>query len=160
VQFILAQLDAPNFTVTQAALDYLKRHSWPGNIRELRNTIERAMIEAKRQGTRTITRGHVQVIGSVSSQSSVALRIPAVADDISPEAYSLFISETERTYLETAIQLCNGNITLAAQKMGMNRATLYRKLSESDGLRKVTSETAPGLTTANHAGAQETSHAH
>ena len=159
IQFILAQLDVPNFELTAGAIEYLQRHTWPGNIRELRNTLERAVIEAKRERSRTLNRNHVQIIGSVSAQNSAALRIPSAIEDISPEAYTTFISESERNYIQSVLQLCHGNMTLAAQKMGLNRATLYRKLNTTSVTGSTARDSVPGLTTATPKNSQEHHHA-
>lgn len=131
VQFILAEIGAPNFEITSGAVEHLKKQAWPGNIRELRNTIERSIFEAKRENTKTINKNHVQVIGSVSAHDGSSLRIPSSMDEVTPESFANFVSQMEKTYIQSVIQLCGGSMTSAAQNLGLNRATLYRKLGEA-----------------------------
>ena len=54
VQFFLLKLGDSRFSISQEALKYLQRQQWPGNIRELRNVVERAVIQAKRKNSTSI----------------------------------------------------------------------------------------------------------
>ena len=93
--------------LTTAAATVIEKHSWPGNIRELRNTIERAMLLATHEwiepddlvltGTRTVT---------------AQFRLP-------PEGVNM--EEVERQLLMQALERSQGNQSHAAQLLGLNR---------------------------------------
>ncbi|MBI5774943.1 MAG: sigma-54-dependent Fis family transcriptional regulator [Verrucomicrobia bacterium] len=101
------------------AMEALQRHNWPGNVRELRTAIEHAVV---------LCRGN-----------SIALRdLPAsVRHAGTPDAAEIgegfgantpTVHEAEKALLVRALKECNGNRTLAAQKIGISRRTLHRKL--------------------------------
>ncbi|MDD2501934.1 MAG: sigma-54 dependent transcriptional regulator [Geobacter sp.] len=96
------------------ALEMLCGYSWPGNIRELQNVIERAVILCK---------------GSITvSDLPDALRQSSVAGDASRECGSL--RERERAVILEALTSCNNNRRLAAEKLGISKRTLQYRLKE------------------------------
>ena len=93
--------------LTPEALKLLEQYQWPGNIRELRNAIERAMLLIERERLEpndftTLTR----------TVSATAIKLP-------PEGLNL--EEVERQLLVQALERANGNQTQAAQLLGINR---------------------------------------
>ena len=96
------------------ALEMLCGYSWPGNIRELQNVIERAVILCK---------GAITV-----SDLPDALRQSSVAGDASRESGSL--RERERAVILEALTSCNNNRRLAAEKLGISKRTLQYRLKE------------------------------
>ena len=148
VQFFLTNLAGPKFSVSEDALKHLSRQPWPGNIRELRNAIERAIILAKRRGAALIERQDIVTRGN-SLSSAVnrgnQLSVPKTATDISPSSYQEFLQSTERDYLRTVLELCNYSTSEAASRLGIGRTTLFRKMTELGLNRK--REPAPGLRT-------------
>ncbi len=102
--------------VHPAAMDCLCRYSWPGNVRELRNVIERGIILAER-GMITL-----RSLPHELSAPSSAGEMPAVE----PEEKSL--KSLERVQIERMLDLCGGNRTETARKLGISRKTLYRRL--------------------------------
>lgn len=99
--------------VSPAAMEALRRHDWPGNIRELQNVIERAVILAKG----VITPGELP---------DVIRARPTAAP---PNAPGL-LRENEHDTIRTALKLCGGNRRLAAEKLGISRRTLQYRLKE------------------------------
>ena len=102
--------------VSTAALRLLLQHDWPGNVRELENAIERAVLLET---------------DAVLQASSLPLQLsPAVAagSDHSTLAAVLPLAEVERRALIHALEVADNNVTQAAQALGINRATLHRKL--------------------------------
>jgi transcriptional regulator with GAF, ATPase, and Fis domain len=112
--------------VTEAALARLLAHDFPGNIRELENCIESAvvlcdggiidtddlpLVVRPRAGARTGTRAEVR-----------APRGPRVGD---PE---VSLAELERAHIEAVLEACDGNQSEAARRLGIGRNTLARKL--------------------------------
>ena len=101
---------------TDAALAHLAAQPWPGNVRELENTIERAVILAA---------------GDVLDVDDVAGPRPAPAGS----AFATFtgdhvptLDELERAHILRVLELCDGQKTKAAQLIGINRTTLWKKL--------------------------------
>ena len=110
-------------TVTPEALAALQAYDWPGNVRQLRNVIERTVILAPRENFSSITPemlpseitgGSDDSGGGISALMGVPLR----------EARESF----EREYLRIQIRRFSGNISKTAGFIGMERSALHRKL--------------------------------
>ncbi len=110
-------------TVAPEALAAMQAYDWPGNVRQLRNVIERTVILAPREDFKTIspdmlpseiTGASEEGGGGISSLMGVPLR----------EARESF----EREYLRIQIRRFSGNISKTAGFIGMERSALHRKL--------------------------------
>ncbi len=115
--------------ISGPVLDAFRRHSWPGNIRELLNIIERALIVA--QGD-TILPEHLprHFLNAVEPRSveepapqngHLPLRVPA---------FDLSIESAERDQIRKALEAAGGKRMEAARLLGLSRRTLYRKLDK------------------------------
>lgn len=100
-------------TIAEGALDKLKRYAWPGNIRELQHAIERAVIM-----TDSDTLQESDFLLSRSLNSTVAA------------SNTLNLDEVEKTAIVKALQLHSGNISKAAEELGLTRASLYRRMEK------------------------------
>jgi DNA-binding NtrC family response regulator len=111
-----------DFTVD--ALEAMMRYGWPGNVRELRTAIEHAVVFAK--SDRVTLRDLPASVRMPAAPSSGVAASPggSVADG----GAELSVKEAERQLLIRALQETDGNRTLAAQKLGMSRRTLHRRL--------------------------------
>jgi two-component system response regulator HydG len=96
----------------------LLNYTWPGNVRELRNCIERAMTLS--QADRLTTRDLPDRVAEFRPSHVL------VAADDPTELFTL--EEMERRYIHKVIDAVGGSKTLAARTLGIDRATLYRKL--------------------------------
>jgi DNA-binding NtrC family response regulator len=105
-------------TFTQAALKILLAYPWPGNVRELENVVERAVALAESD---QITPEDLP--SQVRERRSSDVLAGALAR-------GLTLSELEREYISRVLQAEGGNKTRAAQRLGLDRKTLYRKLEE------------------------------
>ena len=103
---------------TQAALKILLAYPWPGNVRELENVIERAVALA--EGDQI---GPDDLPSQVRERRSADVLAGALAR-------GLTLAELEREYISRVLQAEGGNKTRAAQRLGLDRKTLYRKLEE------------------------------
>jgi sigma-54 dependent transcriptional regulator, acetoin dehydrogenase operon transcriptional activator AcoR len=109
----------PAVSLSEELTDALCAHSWPGNIRQLRNVL-RGMI-----AMRTCDRLDVT---NLPSDYGIGLPAPDVRET-PPEAQSLNpLEKAERTALLREIDLQHGNISRVAQKLSIGRNTLYRKM--------------------------------
>ncbi|GFK92191.1 Transcriptional regulatory protein ZraR [Fundidesulfovibrio magnetotacticus] len=114
VEHFLSRLRAgqPPCTITEGAMRCLLGYEWPGNIRELRNVIERGMILAENG----LITEHVlprELIDKGEDQPGI-----------------LSLEAVERSHIRRVLQYHNGNRSLAAQSLGISRKTLYRKILE------------------------------
>jgi two-component system, NtrC family, response regulator AtoC len=98
------------------ALDRLLRHAWTGNIRELRNVLERAMIVGR--GEERIEVRHLPPDVRSISPSGAEHHVPMTLDQV------------ERAHIERSLAAHGGNRTHAAREMGISRATLIKKIKE------------------------------
>ena len=112
-------------TITEEALAALQAHDWPGNVRQLRNIIERTLILAP--GDR-VERIDIDLLPGevVESEGNSGLGAASMAIMGSPlrEARESF----EREYLRIQIRRFSGNISRTATFIGMERSALHRKL--------------------------------
>jgi len=96
----------------------LQKYTWPGNIRELQHAIERAIIMTDNQSLKTEDFFFLTTKGN----STDALEV----DD------SFNLEDVERQTIQKAIKIHGGNISKAADELGLTRASLYRRLSKYD----------------------------
>jgi DNA-binding NtrC family response regulator len=116
------------------ALAALARHSWPGNVRELRNVIEQAAVLASGPTIRlpdlpVLGAADPAVDGSNASASSQPSASSLLAESFA-DAKRRAVEEFERTYIQAALKETGGNISKAAQAMGMARQSLQQKIRE------------------------------
>jgi DNA-binding NtrC family response regulator len=97
-------------------LERLLKYAWPGNIRELRNVLERAMI---------VARG-VDRVGVTHLPPEVRDASGAGVDHHVPRS----LSEVERIHIDRTLRAHNANRTRAARELGISRATLIKKIKE------------------------------
>jgi DNA-binding NtrC family response regulator len=110
-------------SLAPAAERWLATHAWPGNIRELRNTMERAVLLS---GGRTIEVEHLHDPGQRRSQEAIApapLRPGVVRDEVK-EA----VQAVERKRMLEALDQTGGNQTRAAELLGMSRRAFVDRL--------------------------------
>lgn len=97
--------------MTESTIDKLRGYHWPGNIRELEHAIEKAVILCE---------------GNTIRQKDILVK-----QGVQPPKQELIvqqIEQVERQAIEVAILKNHGNITAAAQQLGISRQTLYNKL--------------------------------
>ena len=110
-----AQIDENN--------DLLYSYDWPGNIRELRNLIERVTILSVHENKNDIN----QILNDILSENPETLKDKTLYDTLSyplKEAREQF----EINYLITQLKKNHGNISKTADFIGMERSALHRKL--------------------------------
>ena len=105
--------------VSQAAMQCLLQYEWPGNVRELENCIERAVALGNHTGLDI-----ADLPPSIRSAPPSSAALPEVYLDLQ----STDLEEMERTTIQRVFAEVKGDKALAGRKLGISRATLYRKL--------------------------------
>jgi DNA-binding NtrC family response regulator len=95
-----------------AAMQAMLRYDWPGNVRELEHTIERAVLMANGS---TIRAADLGLMGPAESASSIE---------------ELSLEEVEALLIKKALARCDGNVSRAAEALGLSRSALYRRLEK------------------------------
>jgi two-component system response regulator HydG len=102
-----------NASVGNQIIDQLKTHSWPGNIRELMHSVERAIIMSDHD--------ILTIDDFLLNQNT--LEAKAVSDTVN-------LDEIEKSTIERALKKYDGNISKAAKELGLGRTTIYRKMDK------------------------------
>ncbi len=119
VAFYAREHGHPIRAIAEEAMEVLRRYSWPGNIRQLRNVAERAVVMADgdvllpQHLPPELFRAPERPIGSVSTDEPVCT-----------------LAEMERRMITQALRESDNNHTVAANQLGIHRNTLRRKLLE------------------------------
>ena len=116
-------------TVSQAAMRALMTHSWPGNVRQLENAMERAVA---------LSGGRTQI--EISDLPADVGHVPGAADLIPGLAlpdtgldFDSFIARIEREVIRRALERTGGNKAAAASVLNLKRTTLVEKLKRLEG---------------------------
>lgn len=105
------------------ALELLAHHNWPGNVRELRNVLERAIVLGNRS-TIGVEDLKLSTLGNPSMEPGEGSNGRHIDSPFEP----ISLSELEQRHIIDMLEHCGGNKTKAAQKLGIERSTLDRKL--------------------------------
>lgn len=104
------------YKFSEATLKRLEKYSWPGNVRELQHAVERAVI---------MSRDNILQPEDFFFNNNQPVRDK---DDINLEQFNL--EDVERILIRKVLAKHNGNITHAAQELGLTRSSLYRRLEK------------------------------
>jgi two-component system, NtrC family, nitrogen regulation response regulator NtrX len=117
--------------IAQAALDALQRYRWKGNIRELRNTVERLIIMSPGDTIDLADLpGSLRNPGGAASSSSVPRPAAAAADLGAGGTLREFKDSAERAFLVTKLRENGWNISKTAELIDTPRSNLYKKLEQ------------------------------
>jgi formate hydrogenlyase transcriptional activator len=114
-------------SIPSKTMEVLVRYRWPGNIRELQNVIERAVI---------ISKSPVLNVTPTELQSDTIQASRQAAPNVTPpeqENLQDILDETERTQIVRALEACSGLITGpngAAARLGIKRSTLQLRMQK------------------------------
>jgi DNA-binding NtrC family response regulator len=109
------------FSLSDDALDSLSRYEWPGNVRQLKNVIESAVVLAK-EARITVHELPEEFHSRLQKMKS------SDKDAVKP------LKVLERQAISDALHLYGGNISKAARQLGISRKTFYKRLKESENI--------------------------
>jgi two-component system nitrogen regulation response regulator NtrX len=117
--------------ISEAALEALQRHRWKGNIRELRNTVERLIIMT---GGDTIDLADLPVIvrspGAAGATAGASPKIASNSEAAKAGTLREFKDNAERAYLVAKLRENGWNISKTAEVIDTPRSNLYKKLEQ------------------------------
>ncbi len=114
LQIYCKKYKMPVKRVNASTLKRLEKHHWPGNIRELQHSVERAVIMSEAT--------------MLQPQDFFLSQNDDGSENDEPETYNL--EETERLLIRKVIDKHGGNISKAAKELGLTRASLYRRIEK------------------------------
>jgi two-component system NtrC family response regulator len=107
-------------SISDRALDWLQGQAWPGNIRQLKQTLERAAL---------VLDGDVLEVGYLLALSDLESRTARDPNAL-PSPGSMTIDEMERAMIVKCMRHYEGNVTRVAEALGLSRAALYRRFEK------------------------------
>jgi len=115
------------------ALKNLENYQWPGNIRELRNAVQRSAVTRKGNVIDTLLTAFIPGSKSISSTENIlhgSTQHTTIPQESNGNHSSYSLENNERDAIIKAYKASNGNLTKTALMLGIGRATLYRKLDK------------------------------
>jgi transcriptional regulator with PAS, ATPase and Fis domain len=126
VQFFLSKIAAKSKqdlkSIAPDAMSALESYSWPGNIRQLENEIQRACVMSGKE--LTITKAS---LSPALSSADTSLSVGAVAHD---KPLKDILAQVERDMIDQVLKRCEGNKSEAARQLGISRSNLIAKSQE------------------------------
>jgi DNA-binding NtrC family response regulator len=98
-----------------AAMQQLMQYSWPGNVRELEHTVERAVLLCR---------------GDQIEPANLAIAGARPAASFESISENMSIDEVESLLIKKVLRRCDGNISQAAEALGLSRSALYRRIEK------------------------------
>jgi DNA-binding NtrC family response regulator len=110
-------------SIEPEALALLQQYAWPGNVRELENIVQRCIIMSEGDSIETD-----DLPENIREQ-----QLPDFVGDLPAGSFERQLRDFKRKLVYDAVQQCNGNKTLAAQRLSISRAYLHRLLRQVPG---------------------------
>ena len=114
IELLVKHFASDRAEFSSKAIDLLRSMPFPGNIRELKNLVERAIL----------------MCGSTVDDSGLRKCLNFAPDMALTGAESTTLSSNEKSLIQEALAECHGNITAAAQRLGLTRQALYRRIEK------------------------------
>jgi len=123
VERISAEMGRPGVRLSAEAEKEIARHGWPGNVRQLRNVLERAVL-----------------LGERTTLEPADLSVPAAPAAATPGGLaSMTLAEAERRHIEAVLRAEKGTVPRAAEVLGLSRSALYERIKKHGLVVKKTS---------------------
>ncbi|CAN5371593.1 sigma-54 dependent transcriptional regulator [soil metagenome] len=130
VRMFSRDMGMPEQVLPREVLAVLAMHPFPGNVRELKNVIERALIES---GGDPVRPEHLHLV-KTARREALAPRVDAQPEpaESTADGLPLNLEAAENALIRRALSEANGNIAEAARRLGINRTRIYRRLSDQE----------------------------
>jgi DNA-binding NtrC family response regulator len=115
----------PALALTPAALAWLERQPFPGNVRQLKQTIERAVLVQPGERGEAIDARELAALADLELRDEAGAALAAV-----PHPGSMTLDQMERAMIANCLGHYGGNLTRVAEALGLSRAALYRRLEK------------------------------
>ncbi|MNC36542.1 Acetoin catabolism regulatory protein [compost metagenome] len=119
----LEAIDHKRVVLSESALQALLAYSWPGNIRQLYQTLRLAAALAEDEGMIGLQHLPDEILDGCVSE----VKLPLESGEVRLMARDT-LQASEQRIIRAAVDACGGNLSAAARNLGIARATLYRKL--------------------------------
>jgi two-component system NtrC family response regulator len=106
-------------SISDEALRWLRNQHWPGNVRQLRHTIERALLVSGKD-----------VLETEDFELAFEMDAREERKDALPQVGSMTIDDMEKAMIIKAMKYHDGNISKVAEALGLSRAALYRRFEK------------------------------
>lgn len=116
---LTAQYNLPEILFDKAALSFLKNKNFPGNIRELKNLVERSVLSCDEK-----------IIAKEFLEKQLQSTVSPKSENNLPEVGSMTLDQIEKAMVIKALQKYNHNISQAATSLGLSRQMLYRRMEK------------------------------
>ncbi|WP_226499207.1 sigma 54-interacting transcriptional regulator [Pseudomonas sp. MWU16-30322] len=109
--------------LSRAALELLGQHAWPGNIRELRNVLERAALLSD-----DLILTEEDIRAAIGTFTPVERPSGSTLEPLAEETFAEARQRFDRQLIQSALAQCAGKVPEAAARLGLGRSTLYKKM--------------------------------
>ena len=114
-------------SISRAALAMLEAHSWPGNVREFRNIIFRAVLSAEK----SVELEHIQLEPSTVAHSTAPISAsPGNSSPLTGQTLKEAVAPLEKEMIQKALKETGGNKVRTARLLGIDRKALYYKIQK------------------------------
>ena len=147
VRHYTSLIGGPTRSVSAAAMAALVAYPWPGNVRQLRNVMERTLVLSPNDVL------ELDDFPDEIKKQAVGRVVPDEPKHAPPTPTSENLAEFEAAHIRSVLEACGGNKKLAAERLGISRATLYEKLRECPPSGQPDPDTRPSCAEIGHADA-------
>jgi transcriptional regulator of acetoin/glycerol metabolism len=123
------EADGAQLEIEPALLERLVHHSWPGNVRQLRNLL-RTMLALRSRDLLTLADLNESWLAGGGAENPPRAEAAVIAD-----GDGSMLSEAERDALRRTLEMCQWNVSAAAARLHISRRTIYRKIHRHGLLR-------------------------
>lgn len=132
---ICAEYNMPEKRFSEMGLQQLKKYNWTGNIRELRNVVERLVILGGQVISDQDVLLYTSPLGLTSTEQAIMSSgsTASVTNELDPAAYDdfqTFKDQAEKVFIEQKLKENNWNVAKTAEQIGIQRSHLYNKLDK------------------------------
>lgn len=135
---ILSEYKVMNIKLKKSVIHFINTYSWPGNLRQLIQSLRLAIQLTVSEGgieidlSRMMRAHRSWLFPETKSHASIKVPLPQFIQDISKENLSQCIREAEKHYIQSALTVCENDTLVAAEKLGLSRSGLYTKIVSYD----------------------------